>query len=528
MSLGASGVIPSLPKKETEMDQPPPSRNDRRPDRTPLPLEGFAKPPPFELFVGIDVSQEWVDAAVVDARGNLIRTAQRYDNRGPGFQKLWDETQALGAKFSAPMAYAMEASGSYHHNLLVFLLGKTDQVWSFNPLLLRKERVGQIRKMKTDALDAQMIAEFARKDGRQHPFSTIDPDQMRLRELCRVRFRLVRKASKTKQQLRRDLDILCPGLGAEFKDPASPSAVAVLKKAVQVTNLFETTVAEVEETLGPFYHDPGRRHVKAVAIQKHFEERLGNGGLEEPLTWEVRFLLHQLELFDEQVRQVEGRIAREMEKRKSLLTTVPGVGPVTAAIVEGELGDPHRFPDERAVRAFAGLDPSVRQSGKFEGDRMRISKRGSPRLRDAVYNAALPAIRVNPACQEFYDRLRAGGKHHKAALTAVAGKLLVQCWAVLRDGKSFELPEKYRAPGVTEKDEGASTKSTASLEKGKVLDPSSKFPEDQDGHSRGPDSGRKAPGRSPKPSTTHGPARKKRPGSGEVSSSGSSKKSATA
>ena len=510
------------------MDQPPPSRPDRRPDRTPLPLEGFAKPPPVELFVGIDVSQEWVDAAVVDARGNLIRAAHRYDNRGPGFQKLWDETQALGAKFSAPVAYAMEASGSYHHNLLVFLLGKTDQVWSFNPLLLRKERVGQIRKTKTDALDAQMIAEFARKDGRQHPFSTVDPDQMRLRELCRVRFRLVRKASKTKQQLRRDLDILCPGLGPEFKDPASPSAVAVLKKAVQVTNLFGNTVADVEETLGPFYHDPGRRHLKAVAIQKHFEERLGNGGLEEPLTWEVRFLLHQLELYDEQVRQVEGRIAREMEKRKSLLTTVPGVGPVTAAIVEGELGDPHRFPDERAVRAFAGLDPSVRQSGKFEGDRMRISKRGSPRLRDGVYNAALPAIRVNPACKEFYDRLRAGGKHHKAALTAVAGKLLVQCWAVLRDGKSFELPEKYRTGNATEKGADGVKAKPASLEKGEDLDPSPTSPEGQEGRSRGRDPVRRAPGPRSKSSSTPSSARRRRAETGTVGSSESPKKPVTA
>ncbi len=429
------------------MNQPPPTKPERRPRRTPLWPTPVPGGPPDALFVGIDVSQEWVDAAVVDARGNLIRAAQRYDNRAPGFQRLWEETEALGTKFSANLAYAMEASGIYHHNLLVFLLGRTERVWSFNPLLLKKERHGDLRKTKTDALDAEMVAQFARKEGAQHPFSTCDPEQMHLRELGRVRFRLVRKVTRAKQQLRRNLDLLCPALGAELSDVGSPSSLAVLKAFAQVTKLFTATVEEIEKTLVPFYHDVGRRHLKAVALQKRFAERLGSGGLEDPLTWEVRFLVHQLELLGEQIRQVEGKIEREMERRKSLLQTIPGVGLVTAAIVEGELGDPHRFPDEHAVRAFAGLDPSVRESGKFEGTQRHISKRGSPRLREAVYSAALPATRVNPACQEMYDRLRNAGKEHRVALVAVAGKLLVQCWAVLRNGRSFELPEKYRTEG---------------------------------------------------------------------------------
>lgn len=158
-----------------------------------------------------------------------------------------------------------------------------------------------------------------------------------------------------------------PGSGPEFKDVASPSAMAVLKDVAQVTSLFQATVEDLEKLLKPFYQNPDRRHLKAVALQKHFEERVENGGLEEPLVFEVRFLLHQLELYEEQVRQVEGKIEREMERRKSLLTTVPGISLVTAAIVEGELGDPHRFPDERAVRAFAGLDPRCASPGSSRG-----------------------------------------------------------------------------------------------------------------------------------------------------------------
>ena len=314
----------------------------------------------------------------------------------------------------------------------------------FYPLLLQGEKQSQVRKTKTDALDTELIAQFARKEGHQRHPATLDNDSARLREHCRVRFRLVEKASDTKRQLRRDLDVLCPRLSAEFSDIGTPMAFAVLKAFAQVTHRFTATAEEIEEALLPFYHVSEGRHRKAVALAKHFEDRRAPEALEEPLLWEVKALVHQLELFEEQIRQTEGRIEREMAERESLVTTVPGLGPITAAVIESELGDAKRFENANQVRAFAGLDPSVYQSGKFEGSRGHISKRGSPRLREGLYRAALSASRANPACRELYERLTAKGKAHRLALTAVSAKLLVQSWAVLRDGKSFEVPERYR------------------------------------------------------------------------------------
>jgi transposase len=314
------------------------------------------------------------------------------------------------------------------------------RTWAFNPLLLQGEKQSRVRKTKTDALDAELIAQFARKEGASHRPATLDPDAMRLREHCRVRFRLVEKASDAKRQLRRDLDTLCPRLSGELPDVGSPMAVAVLKGFAQVTRRFTATVDEIEEVLQPVYREPKGRHAKAVALAKCFEDRYAPEALEEPLLWEVKALVHQLELLEEQIRQTEGRIEREIAERKSLVTTVPGIGPITAAVIESELGDAKRFENANQVRAFAGLDPSVYQSGKFQGTKSRISKRGSPRLREGLYLAALSASRVNPACRDLYERLRAKGRAHRSALTAVSGKLLIQAWAVLREGKSFEIP----------------------------------------------------------------------------------------
>lgn len=117
---------------------------------------------------------------------------------------------------------------------------------------------------------------------------------------------------------------------------------------------------------------------------------------------------------------------------------------------------------------------------------MRISKRGSPRLREGLYNAALPAMRVNPGVPGVLRAPSGRGKHHKSARTAVAGKLLVQCWAVMRSGKSFEIPEKYASLRPTEKETTTFPSAPPSLEKGDASRPSSTSQESPQGPSREP------------------------------------------
>ena len=156
-----------------------------------------------------------------------------------------------------------------------------------------------------------------------------------------------------------------------------------------------------------------------------------------------------------------------MADQKGLVTIVLGIGPIAVAIIESKLGDAKRFENANLLRAFAGLDPSVYPPGNFDGNHGHISKRGSPRLREGLYRAALSASRVNPACRELYERLTAKGKAHRLALTAVSAILLAQSWAVLRGGKNFEVPERYRtaepermsrtAPSSKKSEESATT-----------------------------------------------------------------------
>ncbi len=396
-------------------------------------------PPELDrLYTGIDVAQETLEVAVLDGLGNVVSGSTSYPNTPEGHDRLWTDTQALAARLQLPIAYAMEASGIYHLDLLYFIIERKAHAWSFNALLLKEEKGGSIRKTKTDPIDARRIAEYARTKGRLRPFATWNAVDKRLRERCRIRHRMMVKCSDAQRQLRRSLDLLVPGLAPVLGPLDHPSARAVCLSVFQQTKFPHVSQDELEKVLGPFHIQTHQVPVKAEKIVERLAACRPPAGMVEPLIDEVKFLVRQMELFEEQVRQENDRIAREMEQRESLLFTVPGVGPVVAAVVASELGDPHRFACAEAVVAFAGLDPSKRQSGKFDGRINPISKRGSPSLRAAVYQAALTAWRTEEVSREFAERLRGRGKAFKVATVALARKILVWCWIVLRDHVPWE------------------------------------------------------------------------------------------
>jgi transposase len=147
---------------------------------------------------------------------------------------------------------------------------------------------------------------------------------------------------------------------------------------------------------------------------------------------------------EEQVVQVCKRLKefaaeappKEAEARAKL-KTIPGVGPVTIDVVVSELGDTQRFSSGKAVCAYAGLVPKVRQSAG-KGKDLKLTKTGSPLLRWALVEAAWRVIRQSAAWQRIYERIRkrAGGKK---AIVAVARRLLVVMTAMLRDGTNYSL-----------------------------------------------------------------------------------------
>src|SRR5699024_7491466 len=141
-------------------------------------------------------------------------------------------------------------------------------------------------------------------------------------------------------------------------------------------------------------------------------------------------LLQQILLLEEQLKTVEDEMAELVAAQVQYLTTITGIGPVTAAVILSEVGDIHRFERLNQLLAFAGLDASVHQSGDCTGTRNNRSKRGSPYLQRAIWQAAFIASNRDPTLSLHYQNIRKRGKHHVTAVGSACRKLVNIIFAV--------------------------------------------------------------------------------------------------
>ncbi|MFZ5392153.1 MAG: IS110 family transposase [Patescibacteria group bacterium] len=120
---------------------------------------------------------------------------------------------------------------------------------------------------------------------------------------------------------------------------------------------------------------------------------------------------------------------------------IKGVSEVNWQIIVNELGNIERFNNRRQIVAFAGLDPSIRESGSSVRGKSKISKRGSKTLRCVLYQSAWGVFMHNTKFKEFYNRKKKEGKHYFTCLTAIARKLLLMIYAILKTTNRTILPE---------------------------------------------------------------------------------------
>ena len=153
----------------------------------------------------------------------------------------------------------------------------------------------------------------------------------------------------------------------------------------------------------------------------------------------------QLEFLEGQIAELEEQISSLLKQTGSYITTIPGIGDILGAIILSEIGDIHRFDAPNKLVAFAGLDVRVTQSGEFTGTRQKISKRGSPYLRRAIWLAASRAAFCDPILSEYYQSLRARGKHHLTAIGAVSRKLCNTIYTILKEDRPWQpIPPRDR------------------------------------------------------------------------------------
>ena len=184
-----------------------------------------------------------------------------------------------------------------------------------------------------------------------------------------------------------------------------------------------------------------RRLDALLDIRTSETNRLTAGPMAAEVTASIQSVLAFL---DREVAAIKGQIKEhinrhpDLKSKRDLLVSIPGIAEASAAAILAELGDVAQFTRARQVAAFAGLVPKIRQSGSSVRGRATLSKRGSARLRHALYFPAMTALRFNPLVRALRDRLKERGKAKMAVLGAAMRKLLHIVFGVLKSGKPFD------------------------------------------------------------------------------------------
>ena len=312
-----------------------------------------------------------------------------------------------------------------------------------NPHKVRNLRKGFFKDCKNDRIDAEAVATLVDRM-REKPR---DPGDGELRTLARHHHSLTERLVQVKQRAWWILYQLNTNYRKCFSDVFCKTSRRLLSRHTP-QELEEMPLPRLEEALreaNPRY-GPERARLRARLIRDLLRDGLrGNPGPGAVAV--LRDLLREMESLEERISETLSLLVRLAGERRgeelSLLRTIPGVTAERAALILAELGDVGRFPTVDKVVAYAGLDPKVRESGRWRG-RRKLSKRGSPALRAALYRTAMGARLSNPVIGAEYKRMRSRGKSHKEALVAASRKLLKIIYAVLRDKKPFHTPENTK------------------------------------------------------------------------------------
>jgi transposase len=395
-------------------------------------------------YLGIDIAKHNHVASLIDENGKVVIKTIKFTNDAVGYNKLVTQVcSAVGTTTEVDVttaknsiAVAMEATGHYWLSVFSALVDDGFSVSVYNPFQIKSFRGAyHNRPQKTDVIDAVIIANYIRVFGGD---ATALPSEalLSLKQLTRHRSDLVQNISALKNQVIAILDKVFPEFSSLMSDTFGSTGKAILSVCPTpeaVLSMSGKKLLKIVTTASKGRHKQDFVDMLKAAAKKSFGIKFTT----KACAFELKQLINTIIFLEEQVDELDVEIKTLYNGLDEFLTTIPGVGAVLVPIILAEIGDIERFSDPAKLVAFTGIDPSANQSGqKISGDE-KISKRGSPYLRHAIYIAAFAAISNDPHLREYYDRKKAEGKHHYVALAGVQRKLLQIIWAVLKEQRAY-------------------------------------------------------------------------------------------
>ena len=386
------------------------------------------------FIVGIDIAKHNHEATLIDHTGKVYGKSLRFANTITGFNKLMGFVKSYVG--DEEVEFGMEATGHYWLALYTHLRNNGYTLHVINPIQSDALRGLYIRQTKTDSKDSFIIAEVIRF-GRFSETDISSPDMHAMRELCRHRFFIVDSISDIKRKVIALLDQIFPEYETLFTNTFGKTSLELLSEATtpeEILALDTQKLCEIINTAsrGRFGMD------KAVQIQETARNSFGILLSTSSYALLIRQYIEQINFVEAQIAEIDAEIARLLAGFDTQLTTITGISTTLAAVILSEIGDVRRFESSAKLAAFAGIDPAVKQSGDFNGTRCKMSKRGSPYLRRAIWLAATVAAFRDPAVSALYLKKRSEGKSHMTTMGHICRKMISIIFAVMRNNTPYQ------------------------------------------------------------------------------------------
>lgn len=412
------------------------------------------------LSVGIDVGSEVSWASIVTPDHKLVFKPIKIDHHSLVSLESFKNAIKKAEEVNSLKAHVfLESTGIYHIPLFYHLTEAGFKTFILNPLITDSNKNQGIRKVKNDKSDATRIAITGFSSNLK---TSLIPSDMILdiRALTREYHKLADERTAYLNQITKELAMVFPGYSKVFSSILSKTSVAILKEfkcpkaLLNATKEHVLTLIRERGKQGP---DKSlkvyEKLIEAAKLAMVFSHQLNS-------SYEIIALkLNLIDVIDNQKASVLSRIQSLLKeqadscfsKQVELLESINGVGFISAVSLMSEIGDFKAFSKPKQLVAYFGLDPSVKQSGKFVGTKNSMSKRGSRIARRVLFIVAVASIRntvngisVNPVIQKYYKEL-IERKPKKVAIGAIMRKMTNVIFAVLRNNKPYAIqtPEEH-------------------------------------------------------------------------------------
>lgn len=387
------------------------------------------------ILVGIDIGKNQHTFSIIDkGTGEILLNPSTFDNNQNGFLFLIEN---LSDYTKSELLIGMEDTGHYHFALLKYLLDNRYTVALINPTTTDLTRKIQGGITKNDPLDSITICDVISSNQRKKPYRVTKVNNFDLyeqKQLTRHHHNLKEELNIYKNRLQKCIDIVFPEFNSLFKSKYGIVYMSVLKK---FSSANAVATADIRSIRKCFEHKGRGGRISLSAEQLKTAAKLSIGIPSAAEEIQIRHLVCQIELLEEQISEIDKRIEEFSVQNNSTILSIPGISHFSGTSILAELGDVCNYQKSSQIIKFAGVAPYHYQSSQFTAQHTAITKKGSRYLRKTLYQIILPVINNNEVFKTYYNKKLAEGKGHRCAQGHCIRKLLRIIYHLLTTGQQF-------------------------------------------------------------------------------------------